>query len=112
MPRKRPPTADDHLRALRRDAACVASDLAHALQHAPAETDIVGPIVIGIFLAKSGRLFSEIDDNQDRYEGRDEDWFRLLRQVRDHAEWRPRLFDSLTLDEPPPATAIAQGSDP
>ena len=112
MPRKRPPTADDHLRALRRDAACVASDLARALQHAPAETEIVGPVVIGIFLAKSVDLFSEIDRHQHRYEGRDEDWFRRLRQVRDHGEWGPRLFDSLTPDEPPPATAIAQGSDP
>ena len=107
MPRKRPPTADDHLRALRRDAACLASDLARALQHAPA-----GPIVISIFHAKSVRLFSEINRHQHRYEGRDEDWFRLLRQVRDHAEWGPRLFDSLTPDEPPPATDIAQGSDP
>ncbi len=116
MPRKRPPTAGDHLRALRRDAACVASDLARKLQQVPAETEVVGPIVLEIFQAKSGRLFSEIDENQGRYEGRDEDWFRLLRQVRDHAEWGPRLFESLTRDEPSaealPMTPVPQSSDP
>ena len=116
MPRKRPATANDHLRALRRDAACVASDLARKLQHAPAETEIVGPIVLDIFQARSGRLFSEIDGNQGRYEGRDEDWFRLLRQVRDHGEWGPRLFECLTRDElaaeTRPAAAGRQDSDP
>ncbi len=116
MPRRRPPTADDRLRALRREAACVASGLARRLQHAPAESEIVGPIVICAFRAKPCWVFSEIDENQARYEGRDEDWFRLLRLVRDHGEWGPRLFESLTRDElvaeTLPATAVPQGSDP
>ena len=116
MPRGRPPTADDRLRALRREAACVASDLARRLQHAPAETEIVGPIVIGIFCDKHSRVFSEIDENQGRYEGRDEDWFRLLRQVRDDGEWGARLVESLTSDElvgeTLSTTPVRQGSDP
>ena len=116
MPRKRPPTADDRLRALRRDAACVASDLARKLQHAPAETGIIGPIVIVIFRDKPSGVFSEIDENQGRYKGHDEDWFRLLRQIGDHGEWGPQLFESLTSDEllceGLPTAPVPQGSAP
>ncbi|MFK4046377.1 hypothetical protein HVIM_03900 (plasmid) [Roseomonas mucosa] len=99
MPRKRPPTAEDHRRALRRQAAVVASDLARKLPTVPGELNAVGALVIGIFQGQSSGVFSEIDDNQSRYEGHDESWFSLLRQVRNHSEWGPRLFQALGSDQ-------------
>ncbi|MDT8278778.1 hypothetical protein RQ734_22235 [Roseomonas mucosa] len=99
MPRKRPPTAEDHRRALRRQAAAVASDLARKLSAVPGKLDAVGPLVIEIFQGRSSQVFSEIDDNQGRYEGHGETWFSLLRQVRNHSEWGPRLFQALGSDE-------------
>ena len=102
MPRKRPSLADDPLRALRREAAAVASDLARKLQDAPQEIETFGPLVVAAFRNKDSLVFSEIDENQGRYEGRNEDWFRLVRQVRDHPEWGPRLFESLRPPAPLP----------
>ncbi len=102
MPRRRSLTADNPVRALRREAAAVASDLARKLQDAPAEIEVFGPLVVSAFRDKNSLVFSEIDDNQGRYEGRDERWFRLVRQVRDDAEWGPRLFASLRSPAPVP----------
>ena len=48
--------------------------------------DAFGPLVIEIFQDRSSEVFSEIDDNQGRYEGLGENWFILLRQVRNHSE--------------------------
>ncbi|MDU7519865.1 MAG: hypothetical protein E7K72_00490 [Roseomonas mucosa] len=100
MPRKRPPTAEDHRRALRRQAAAVASELARKLPAVSGGPDTIGPLVIEIFRNRPGEVFSEIDDNQGRYEGHDEDWFPLLRQVRNHSEWGPRLFHAFCSDGP------------
>lgn len=101
MPRRRPRTAGDHLRALRREAAAVASDLARKLQDAPAEIETFAPLVVAAFRDRNRLLFLEIDGNQARYEGRAETWFRLMRQVRDHPDWGPRLFESLRSPAPP-----------
>ncbi|MCR0984043.1 hypothetical protein [Roseomonas populi] len=49
MPRKRPSTAEDHRRALRRQAAAVASELAQKLPAMTGGPDAVGPLVIEIF---------------------------------------------------------------
>lgn len=100
MPRKRPPTAEDHRRALRRQAATIASELARRLPAVTGGLDAVGPLVIEIFQDRPSEVFLEIDDNQGRYEGHDEDWFPLLRQVRNHSEWGPRLFQVLRSDVP------------
>lgn len=86
MPRKRLPTAADHRRALRRQAATVASELARRLPAVTGGPDAFGPLVIEIFQDRSSEVFSEIDDNQGRYEGLGENWFILLRQVRNHSE--------------------------
>lgn len=99
MPRKRLPTAEDHRRTLRRQAAAVASDLARRLPAVTGGLDTVATLVIEIFRGQSSEVFSEIDDNQGRYEGHDENWFSLLRQVRNHSEWGPRLFQALGSDE-------------
>ena len=99
MPRKRPPTVEDRLRAQRREAAAVASELARRLADALGGIDAFGPVVVDVFRSKDGQVFSEIDENQGRYEGRDEVWFCLVRQVRNHAEWGPRLFQALRSDE-------------
>lgn len=61
--------------------------------------DAIGPLVIEIFRNRASEVFSEIDDNQGRYEGHGEDWFPLLWQVRNHSEWGPRLFQALCSDE-------------
>lgn len=95
MARRRSPTADAHLRALRREAATVASELARSLQHAPAEIETVGPLVIEAFRDRNSQVLSEIDENQGRYEGREESWFCLVRQIRYHSEWGPRLIAAL-----------------
>ena len=100
MPRKRLPTAEDHRRALRRQAAAVASELARKLPATTGGPDAVGPLVIEIFRNRPGEVFSEIDDNQARYEGHGENWFSLLRQVRNNSEWGPRLFQAFCSDEP------------
>ncbi|MHB0668462.1 Hypothetical protein HVPorG_03900 (plasmid) [Roseomonas mucosa] len=100
MPRKRPPTAEDHRRALRRQAAAIASDLARRLPAVTGGLDTVATLVIEIFRGRASEVFLEIDDDQGRYEGHDEAWFPLLRQVRNHSEWGPRLFQALCSDEP------------
>ena len=98
MPHKRPLTVHDHRRMLRREASIVASDLARKLQHVPAGIEAFGPLVLAAFRDRNSEVFSEIDENQVRYEGRDENWFCLVRQVRNHSEWGPQLFESLRSD--------------
>ena len=99
MPRSKVMTAEDRRRALRRHAATVASELSRKLQNGPTEIADFGPLVITVFQDSSSDVFWEIDNNQTRYEGRQENWFCLLRQVRNHSEWGPRLFESMQNNE-------------
>lgn len=99
MARRRPPTADDRLRALRREAAIVASELARSLQHAPREIEVFAPLVVAAFRGRTGEVFAEINENQGLYEGHHESWFCQMRQVRDHSKWGPRLLEVLCSDE-------------